>query len=181
VYLRLAIGVINTFVLMNFTKKITLFLLLFSAGLLGLYLYKRFQVAPEISFFKDKLQNQKGEITDLSVFKGKSLIVSYYASWCGDCIKELKELNEIKQYKLSDTEVICVTDETLEKLIEFKTKKKYPFHYYKLPVSFSEIGIHAIPVTYLINSKGQVVYKKVGALHWKDPSFVHYVKNLLQN
>jgi peroxiredoxin len=164
---------------MNKLKKIFLFFVLFISGLLAVYLYKRFQSAPTIALFQEELLDDKSNRCNLEKYKGNACLVSFYASWCGDCIRELNELNVIYS-QLKNTSVICITDESMDKLISFKTKKNYPFQFYKTEKSFSDLAIHSIPVTYIINSNGEVVYKKVGAVNWKDQSFLQYAKNLLR-
>jgi len=165
---------------MTLIKKIIVFFSLFSIGFLLVYLYKRNQKAPKISFYNEQLFDSSQNKIDQNNFKGKPLIVTFYASWCGDCLKELKELNSVKQSDLALIPVICITDETFDKLTSFEQKKKYPFLFCKTKKTFNELSIHSIPVTYLINPKGEVVYEHVGALKWKDKSFLQYAKNLLR-
>lgn len=164
---------------MNSKRRVGIFFLLVIGGLLGLYMYKKYRIAPSIPLLQQELYNENGEKTNLLSYKGKPLIISYYASWCGDCIKELKELNAVKDQEFPGVTVICITDETQEKLVNFKSNKGYNFIFYRLPVSFSEIDIHSIPVTYLVNPKGKMVYNKVGAVKWKDEAFREYAKKLL--
>lgn len=173
-------AVINIRFLMNRNNKIALFFILVIGGLIGLYMYKKYRVAPSIPLFTQKLLDETGRTIDLSSYKGKPLIISYYASWCGSCIKELKELNEVKEKNLKGITVICITDDPEDKFYDFQLKHPYPFQFYRLPMSFKEIDIHAIPVTYLVNSKGEMVYNKVGELQWKDNSFMQYAKKMLE-
>lgn len=165
---------------MNRNNKIALFLLLVVGGLIGLYMYKKYRVAPTIPLLSQEVFDEQNTKIDLASFKGKPLIISYYASWCGDCIKELKELNEVKEANLKGITIICITDETQDKLISFKTKRNFPFKFYRINKSFDEMGIHSIPVTYLVNAKGEMVYNKVGAVQWKDHSFMQYAKKMLE-
>ncbi|MCD6068592.1 MAG: alkyl hydroperoxide reductase/Thiol specific antioxidant/Mal allergen [Bacteroidetes bacterium] len=162
-------------------KRIGIFLIAVLAGLLGLYMYKKYRVAPSISLLKQEVIDAAGKKSTLETYNGKALIISYYASWCGDCIKELKELNAIKDTALPNVTVVCITDETAEKLINFQTSRKFPFEFYRIARPFSDIGVHTIPVTYLLNKKGEVIYNKVGAVKWKDASFREYAKKLLGN
>ncbi len=173
-------AVINIRFLMNRNNKIALFLLLVVGGLISLYMYKKYRVAPTIPLLAQEVFDDENAKVNLDSFKGKPLIISYYASWCGDCIKELKELNEVKEEHLKGITIICITDETQEKLISFKTKRNFPFQFYRINKSFDEIGIHSIPVTYLVNAKGEMVYNKVGALQWKDFSFMQHAKKMLE-
>ena len=164
---------------MSSGKKVGLFLLILAAGLVGLFLYKKYKIAPDLPVMQQELYTENGEKTSLASRRGKPLIISYYASWCGDCLKEMKELNAVKDTALANVEVVCITDEMPEKLIAFKNKHSYPFSFYRIAKPFNEIGIYTIPVTYLINSKGEMVYNKVGAIRWKDPSFIQYAKKQL--
>ena len=160
-------------------KKLLNFFILIIALLVGLYFYKKYKVAPSMPFFTQKLINTNGDTTNLSNYNGKKLIVTYYASWCGNCLREMESLNEVKNSALSDVEVIAITDEDSEKLIRFSKKSAYPFTFLRLPKPFSEINIYSIPVTYILNQKGEIVYEQVGEINWKDSSFLNHVKSLL--
>jgi peroxiredoxin len=165
---------------MNSSRRVGIFIALVLTGLFGLYLYKKYRIAPSIPLLEQEVIDASGNKTNLQAYKGKALIISYYASWCGDCIKELKELNSVKK-ALPGAEVICITDESAEKLTGFKENKNYPFAFYRIARSFNELGIHTIPVTYLVNKKGEVVYNKVGAVKWKDDSFLAHAQKLLND
>ena len=165
---------------MNSGKRVVLFFIAVVIGLTGLFLYKKYNVAPDLPIMQMDLYDETGQKTNLQSKKGKPMIVSYYASWCGDCRKEMKELNTIKDTALAGVEIICITDESTEELISFKNKQNYSYTFYRIDKRFSDIEIYAIPVTYFINSKGEMVYNKVGAIRWKDASFIQYAKKQLQ-
>ena len=60
--------------------------------------------APEIS-----LSSTNGQYIELSDYKGKVVVVSYWATWCKPCILELKFLNKLaKEYK-NDLVVLAVS------------------------------------------------------------------------
>ena len=160
-------------------KRVGLFLLSVTVILIGLFFYKKYKVAPELPVFSQELFTESGEKVKLSSKTGKAMIISYYASWCGDCIREMKELNAVKDTALKNVDVICITDDPGEKLVAFKNKHAYPFQFYRINKRFNEIGIYTIPVTYLVNARGEVVYNKVGVIRWKDPSFLQFAKKQL--
>ena len=160
------------------SKKILILIVVVAAALFGLYRYKKYRVAPTIELFKQEVFDENDQKINLESYKGKKLIITYYASWCIDCLKEMKVLNEIKPTELNDVTVIAITDESAEELISFKTKKQYPFTFLRLNKSFDKINIYTIPVTYIINTKGELVYEKVGAINWKDASLLNHIKAL---
>lgn len=163
------------------SKKTTYNILIIAIlGIIGLYFYNKYNVAPSIQLTQLDVVDQDNQKFDFKSLKGKKVIVSFYASWCPNCIEELKILNSINDQKLSDIEILAITDESIEKLISFKNKKQYPFTYLKLNVPFSAIGIASIPTTYLVNTNGQIVYNKVGYIQWDDESNLNHLKSLMK-
>lgn len=158
-------------------KWVNIFLLLL--GLVAvLYFYNKYRVAPEIKLTELPLSDENGNLIKFEAFKGKKLVVAFYASWCGNCLQELKEINKIKERELADIEIICITDEPIEKLTQFKNEKGYPFTFLKLNKFFPDIGIHSIPITYIVNQNLEIVKEQVGYIDWDDPSTLNHIKGL---
>ena len=162
------------------SKKTTYILLIVAIlGVAGLYFYNKYNVAPTIDVARLEVIDQDTVLFDITSLKGKKVIISFYASWCGNCLEELKTLSEIKDSKLSDITILAITDEELDKLVSFKETTQYPFTFLTLTKQFPSIGINSIPVTYLLNTKGEVVYNNVGYIDWKDESTLNHLKALM--
>jgi peroxiredoxin len=157
-------------------------LILFIVGLsiVLLYQYQKYRVEPGVDVFSLNYVDTAGKPVNLNIYKGKKMIFSFWGTWCGECLMELKQLNEVKKHDLQDVEIIAVSDEPLEVINNFIQKKKYPFTFLRFEKNIPQIGINAIPVNYLINSKGEVTYTKVGSIEWKDPSEVSFAKENLK-
>jgi peroxiredoxin len=163
------------------SKKTTYLILAIAIiGVIGLYFYNKYNVAPSIELAKLEMVDQDTNKFDLASLKGKKVIINFYASWCPNCIEELQILNSIKNQKLADVEVLAITDESIEKLVNFKNKTHYPFTFLTLTGSFNDIGIASIPTTYLLNTKGEIVYNKVGYIHWNDESTLSHLKSIME-
>jgi peroxiredoxin len=163
---------------MNNKLKYLIFIIL--AGLVILFIYNKYRIAPGVDFSKLNLYDMEGKPVQFSSFKGKKLVVSFGASWCGNCITELRALNTIKDKELSDVEVIVISDEDLETVKYFKEKRGPSFTFLKMDQNFPSIGINAIPVTYLFNNKMENTEQFVGDIDWKDPSTVERLKKLME-
>jgi peroxiredoxin len=159
-------------------NRIILLVLVVAALIFVVYKYRKYRIAPSIKLFNQEVYDAGGKRVDLNIYKGKKLIISYYASWCGDCLREMKALDKVKTTELADVVVIMITDESVEKMISFTEKHNYPFTFYRLNKSFDKINIYSIPVTYIVNQKGELVYEKVGAIDWTDNSLLSHVKAL---
>jgi peroxiredoxin len=161
-------------------KYIYISLAILAAIAIGLYFYNKYNVAPQIDISKIEVVDQDTNRFDITSLKGQKVIVSFYASWCPNCLDELKEINAIKNSRLSDVTVLCITDESIEKLVAFQDKTQYPFTFVTLTNNFNTFGIFSIPTTYLLNTKGEVVYDKVGYIDWADESTCEHLKSLME-
>lgn len=163
------------------TKRTTYIILVIAIiAIVGMYFYNKYNVAPSINIAKLEVIDQDTNTFDIASLKGKKVIVSFYASWCPPCREELKTLNKIKDEKLVGIEILAITDEGIEKLTEFKNKKQYTFTFLTLANPFSKIGINSIPTTYLLNTKGEIVYNNVGYIDWEDESTLQHLTSLME-
>ena len=160
-------------------KKLINILFFVIAALVGFYFYNKYKVAPSIEFNKLSLVDLQEQPVKFESFKGKKLVVCFSASWCPNCLDELKELNDIKNVELKDVEVVVISDEPLDKIMSFKSKTDYPFTFLKLNQAFNEIGIFSIPTSYIVNTKLEVKKETVGYLDWKDPSTAEHLVKLM--
>lgn len=161
-------------------QKIYTILFIAIAGIIGLYYFNKYRVAPKIDIAKLEVVDSTGNRFNIKSLKGKKVIVSFYASWCRDCLRELKEINGIKNEKLSDVTVLALTDESLDKMVSFNQRKQYPFTFLKLSKTFNDLKIYSIPTLYLLNTKGEVVYEHIGYVNWTDESTLNHLKALMQ-
>ena len=112
-----------------------------------------------------------GKEVKLSAFKGKPVVLNFWASWCGPCKSEMPDFNEIYQeYK----DQICFmmvnltdgTQETMEKAKAYVDGQGYSFPVYFDTKSEGAIayGVYSIPTTFFIDANGDVVAYASGAL-----------------
>lgn len=61
--------------------------------------------------------------------KGKIVVIDVWATWCGNCLTELPELNKLaEKYKQDSTVMfIAISDETVEKVCSFLERRPYNF------------------------------------------------------
>lgn len=114
-------------------------------------------------------------------FEGKTLFVNFWATWCPPCIAEMPDIHEL--YKETSSEVAFVMislDQNEEKAKSFVQKKDYEFPIYflrsRLPASYDT---HAIPTTYLLDKKGQVIIENHGMAKYNSSSFKKLLKEII--
>ena len=143
---------------------------LLALGLLAVgYIYKKYRIAPGINFAELEALDALGAKEKVWQKTGRGAIVVFFASWCHDCARELPKLARALQGPFAGTDVIALTDEGMAKMLKYREQTRYNFHFYALPRDFEQYGIHAIPTFYLLNSRGEVVFTKVGDVDWNSP------------
>ncbi|MBK9283842.1 MAG: TlpA family protein disulfide reductase [Sphingobacteriaceae bacterium] len=146
--------------------------------LVALYFVNKYRVAPSVDLNQLPLFTLTGDKVNWQDYKGKKLVVSFGASWCGNCKEELREIKKIKSEKLSDVEIVVISDEPVEKIERFASAYE-DFTFLKLNLDFPSIGINSIPVSYIINTKLEVKENQVGYINWADASTVEHLRSLM--
>lgn len=112
-----------------------------------------------------KLTNIDGSTLEMSSFRGKVIVINFWATWCGPCLTELPLFEKtIAKFK-DDKDVVFLaltTDEDRELVAPYL--KQYKF---KIPVSHADFldeffVVNSIPTTIILNRKGQVTFRQSG-------------------
>jgi peroxiredoxin len=139
-------------------------------GLMLLGLCSLSTVADPVDF---ELPGLDGETYRLSDFRGKWVLVNYWATWCPPCLEELPELEIFyNNHKDANAVVIGVAmeDIKLERLQAFIDNQFLSFPILITePAARTELGgIPGLPTSFLIDPDGEVVARQVGPLTAQD-------------
>ena len=127
-----------------------------------------------------ELEGSDGKTVRLSDFKGKVVILDFWATWCGPCRMEIPGYVDLyKKYNEKGLEIIGVSLDrdgwTPVKPFMDSYKINYPIVMGNMQVVQAYGGINSIPTTFIINRKGEVVERKIGARP------VEYFEQMLSN
>lgn len=111
--------------------------------------------------------DSKGQKHTFSEYKGKWVIVNYWASWCKPCRKEIPELNKFSQKHRGKAVVIGVDVDKLNSHTELEAlARRMDIHYtVTLTDPAPQLGvgkIDVLPTTLVIDPSGRVVKKLIG-------------------
>ena len=113
----------------------------------------------------------EGNAHKLSDFRGKPVLLNFWASWCGPCQMEMPDFQ--KYYESHGDKVnfviVNLTDgqqETVESASAFIAEKGYTFPvYYDTDIdAAAKYGVSAVPVSYFIDAEGRFVAWAQGAM-----------------
>ncbi len=112
------------------------------------------------------LQSISGDTVKLSEFKGRIVILDFWATWCPPCKKEIPGYIRLKNtYPDSVLEIIGVTlERNIGKVIDFKERVgvNYPLVMPNRAILQEYGNIQAIPTTFVIDRKGRIYRRYVG-------------------
>ena len=114
-------------------------------------------------------------------YRGKVVVLNFWASWCAPCIEELPSLLEMQKDMGDHVTVLAVaTDQDVDQYRKFL--RDHPMNVITVndqeQKSSSKYGTTGWPETYIIDRKGIVRRKFVGAVEWTNPEIVAYLEKL---
>lgn len=128
-------------------------------------------------------RTQDNEASLYQILKHKVVLINFWATWCGPCVKEIPDLIEIQEeFTNQNFEIIGVSiDKSASRVEEFI--KNVKVNYIIIHDPNAELleafgGSVGIPTTYLINREGKIVNKYVGAR--TKEVFVNDIKKILK-
>ena len=114
-----------------------------------------------------------------SAFKEGKIVISYWATWCGPCIKEMPSIKRAEKIlKDYDYTFLLVSDETISKISKFKNEKNFDFNFLRSSKPFETLGVYSMPTSYIFDENGKIIETIVGAIEWDSEEMINKLKML---
>ena len=143
----------------------------------NLVLLKKTKTYEEV-IFKDK--NQKN--LDLADYKGKLVLLNFWATWCAPCREEMPSLDKLQlDNRLNNLKVfpINIGQEDLSKSEIFFTELNIQNLdiYFDSSITLSKkFKLRGVPTTILFNKEGQEFARIIGSIDFDNEEFINWLK-----
>lgn len=162
---------------MKRSLRVTLFIVVASAAVLTGYLtQKGMQPAAakadaSEALMATRLPDLRGVEQELAQWRGKVMIVNYWATWCPPCIKEIPEFSSVsRRYADQPVQFVGVSIDDVDKVQAFRDEHDVPYPLLIATHSAlkltAELGnaAQALPFTLIVDPSGTIRHAKLGTL-----------------
>ena len=129
-----------------------------------------------------KLPDMQDQPRELSDYLGKPIIISFWATWCPPCRKEIPVFNRARE-KLKDEDIVMLFVNINE------DKKTIEEYIKKVPINLTILrdetagqltnwNLTGLPVTFILDPEGRVVYQAMGERAWDSDEILDKVRKL---
>ncbi len=137
------------------------------------------QRAPDFS-----LQAPDGKIVNLSDYRGKVVMVHFWATWCPPCVDEMPTLENLyRTLKGKDFVILAISvdEEGAGAVTAFMRKNRLSLPVFLDPsrIVSGLYGTFKLPETYIVDREGVVRYKEIGPRDWSAPESAAIVNNII--
>jgi thiol-disulfide isomerase/thioredoxin len=118
-------------------------------------------------------------------YRGKGLIVNFWATWCAPCVKEMPSLDRLNaQLKADGIEVLTLSADRggvpiVRPFYEKNQLKTLPILIDKETNVIRALGVKGLPTTVLIDREGQEIGRVIGIAEWDSPKAVAFLRQCL--
>ena len=127
------------------------------------------------------LDHKKNQL-DLKDFKGKLILLNFWATWCAPCEKEMPSLDKLQINKdLDNLKIfpINIGNDTAEKSKKFyeKLKIKNLKFYFDNPVTLAKkMSLRGVPTSILLDKEGNEFARIIGSIDFEDKKFIEWLR-----
>ncbi len=154
----------------------------FGNDFLGFNAYSPPADFPELIFYDRDSQPVK-----LSSFKGKYVVLNFWATWCAPCVEELPSLAKLSRVRDKDIAIVPVAfdfNPDMKKLAGFLERNNaadLPLYADAKGVVQRAIPTKGLPTTIILNREGQIIYIMEGGADWAGKKAITFIDFLTQS
>jgi thiol-disulfide isomerase/thioredoxin len=125
-----------------------------------------------------------GQTVRLSEFRGKVVLLNFWATWCVPCLLEMPALDRLNRAMAGQPFKLLAINQAEERAQVEKFAQAHPFSFDVVLDPIGEIGssynANRLPMTYIVDARGEVIRRAVGPRHWDGPDALQLFRTLME-
>lgn len=122
-------------------------------------------------------EDLEGNAISLSDYKGKRVLLNYWATWCRPCIAEMPDMEKAQAILENENYVfLFASDQSVAKIEKFKEARGFNLNFIKFNGVYANKGVSALPATFIYNELGEQVLRFDGGLKWDSPEMIEKLR-----
>lgn len=155
--------------------------------LLCVVLSRPVQADESMMFSELEFPNLEGETVSLQTFRGKVVLLNFWATWCPPCVKEMPSMQRLRD-KLAGQpfEIVAIDvgespDAVEAFMLQADTELAFPILLDERGFSFSALGIRGLPMSFLLNRDGKSMMTFMGGREWDTSSQLQLITEAINS
>ena len=165
-----------------------LVLLLFVASAVGAAETRSVQTLPPVArpfpAPEFDLKGEDGKTYRLSDYRGKVVVLNFWATWCPPCRMEMPSMERAHKKVQGERIVILAVDVGEDEDTVFEFTGQYPVTFPLLldtdGTVIQKYPVIGLPTTFIIDPRGYVTHRAVGSREWDDEQLLGQLRQMLK-
>ena len=131
-------------------------------------------------------EDHTGKKIKFANFKGKILLINFWATWCAPCIKEMPSLDRLQLKLNKNFKVLAISEDRngIKKVKDFFAENNINNleQYFDVKGKLAkELELIGMPTTLVVDKKGYVIGRYQGDMEWDDTEVIKFINYFIEN
>ena len=130
--------------------------------------------------------NEEGQRMTLEDFRGKTILLNIWATWCPPCVEEMPMLDALEnQLGGDDFQVVALSIDkagidVVRSFFDRTQVEHLEIYLDDTMLSHTAVGAFGLPATLLIDPEGRELGRLIGPADWDDPEMVEFLRSQVE-
>lgn len=138
------------------------------------------------SLYNLSFPNVEEQDIQLSEYKGKVVLLNFWATWCPPCVKEMPSMQRLHdKFPEQDFEIVAISAGESQAAVEsfmmgLDTELTFPILLDEQGRTFKDFGIRGLPMSFLFDREGKLIKTISGSREWDEEREVQLIKSAIE-